>query len=55
VEGSAEVERLSAGNLKQTWVDHGRGVRWDDVAVGEGEEFLRRGTQIKNVWVPYGE
>ncbi len=53
--GSAEVERLSAGNLKQTWVDHGRGVRWETPAEGEGERFLRRATQIKNVWVPYGE
>ena len=23
-DGSAEVERLSAGNLKRTWVNHGR-------------------------------
>jgi len=53
--GSAEVERLSAGNLKQTWVDHGRGVCWDMPAEGEGERFLRHATQIKNVWVPYGE
>jgi aldehyde dehydrogenase (NAD+) len=54
-EGSAEVERLSAGNLKQTWVNHGHGVRWDALAEGEGERFLRHATQVKNVWVPYGE
>ena len=54
-EGSAAVERLSAGNLKQTWVDHGRGVRWEVAADGEGERFLRHATQVKNVWVPYGE
>ena len=55
VEGSAEVERLSAGNLKQTWVSHGRGVRWDSGVGGEGERFLRHATQVKNVWLPYGE
>ena len=22
---------------------------------GEGEQFLREATQVKNVWVPYGE
>jgi len=22
---------------------------------GEGEEFLRESTQVKNIWVPYGE
>ncbi len=54
-EGSAAVEKLSAGNLKQTWVDHGRGVRWEVAAEGEGERFLRHATQVKNVWVPYGE
>jgi aldehyde dehydrogenase (NAD+) len=54
-DGSREVERLSAGNLKQTWVSHGRGVRWDVGLEGEGERFLRHSTQVKNVWVPYGE
>ena len=54
-EGSAAVEKLSAGNLKQTWVDHGRGVRWEVAADGEGERFLRHATQVKNVWVRYGE
>ena len=49
------MERLSAGNLKQTWVNHGRGVRWEVAADGEGEQFLRHATQVKNVWVPYGE
>jgi len=52
--GAAEVERLSAGNLKQTWA-HGTPVRWDQPDQGEGERFLRRATQVKNVWVPYGE
>jgi aldehyde dehydrogenase (NAD+) len=54
-EGSAMVERLSAGNMKRTWVDYGRGRRWFDTAQGEGPEFLRHATQVKNIWVPYGE
>jgi len=54
VEGAAAVERLSAGNLKQTWVHSGRPEPWDD-GRGEGERFLRHATQVKNVWVPYGE
>ncbi|HEX5003797.1 MAG TPA: aldehyde dehydrogenase family protein [Gemmatimonadales bacterium] len=54
-EGGAEVERLSAGNLKQTWVHPGSGLRWDDSLEGEGERFLRHATQVKNVWVPYGD
>ena len=54
-EGSAEIERLAAGNMKRTWVDYGRGRDWGDPLRGEGEEFLEQATQVKNIWVPYGE
>jgi aldehyde dehydrogenase (NAD+) len=54
-EGSAEVERLAAGNMKRTWVDHGHPRDWLDPLRGEGEEFLEQATQVKNIWVPYGE
>jgi len=54
-EGSAAFERASAGNLKATWVNHGRTVRWSDAIEGQGREYLRRSTQVKNIWVPYGE
>jgi aldehyde dehydrogenase (NAD+) len=54
-EGSCAVERLSAGNMKRTWVSHGRGRDWTDSRQGEGPEFLRQATQVKNIWVPYGE
>jgi aldehyde dehydrogenase (NAD+) len=54
-QGSGTVERLSAGNMKRTWVDHGRGRDWFDARQGEGREFLRHATQVKNIWVPYGE
>jgi aldehyde dehydrogenase (NAD+) len=54
-EGGAEVERLSSGNMKRTWVDHGRDRDWSDARAGEGEEFLEQATQVKNIWVPYGE
>jgi len=54
-EGSAAVERLSAGNLKRTWVSYGKARDWSDPRQGEGQEFLRRATQIKNIWIPYGE
>ncbi|MBB4637909.1 aldehyde dehydrogenase family protein [Longimicrobium terrae] len=54
-DGSAMVERLSAGNMKRTWVGYGRDRDWLDAEQGEGREFLRQATQVKNVWVPYGE
>jgi aldehyde dehydrogenase (NAD+) len=52
---SAEVERLSTGNMKRTWVDLGRGRDWSDSKRAAGEEFLEQATQVKNIWVPYGE
>ena len=49
--GAAEVEALSAGNLKATWVS-ASAIDWEQA---EGREFLRRATQVKNIWTPYGE
>jgi aldehyde dehydrogenase (NAD+) len=54
-EGSATVERLSAGNMKRTWVSYGQARDWMDAGQGEGAEFLRNATHVKNIWVPYGE
>ncbi|MEO7083971.1 MAG: aldehyde dehydrogenase family protein [Gemmatimonadaceae bacterium] len=53
-EGVTTIERASASNMKRTWATwHDRD--WLDAAEGEGREFLRAATQVKNVWVPYGE
>jgi aldehyde dehydrogenase (NAD+) len=54
-DGSAEVERLAAGNMKRTWVSYGVARDWLDAEQGSGREFLRNATQVKNIWVPYGE
>ena len=54
-EGSAMVERESVGNLKRTWVNYGKRRNWFDAEQGQGREYLRRATQVKNIWVPYGE
>ncbi|GCE06674.1 aldehyde dehydrogenase family protein [Dictyobacter aurantiacus] len=54
-EGSKAVELASISNMKRTWVNYGRGRNWLDRVQGEGEEFLREATQVKNIWVPYGE
>ncbi len=54
-EGSRMVEKESAGNLKATWVNFGKKRDWYDPVQGEGREFLRLATRVKNIWVPYGE
>ncbi len=52
--GSANVERLSASNMKRTWVSNGMHRNWLSVTQGEGKEFLHHATEIKNIWIPYG-
>ncbi len=52
---SATVEKLSATNLKRTFVDGGKLVDWTNRAQAEGPIFLRQATDIKNIWIPYGE
>jgi aldehyde dehydrogenase (NAD+) len=44
---SAMVEKASAGNLKVTWVNAS--------ADTDTSELCRRSTQVKNIWIPYGE
>jgi aldehyde dehydrogenase (NAD+) len=51
----AHAKALSIGNLKQVWTNEGRAIDWFDVQQGEGRWFLEHATQVKNIWVPYGE
>jgi aldehyde dehydrogenase (NAD+) len=53
-EGVEAVEYASASNMKRTWATW-QTRAWLDPRHGEGREFLREATQVKNVWVPYGE
>jgi len=49
------AKTYSVGNLKQVFTNEGRAIDWFDVQQGEGRWFLQRATQVKNIWVPYGE
>ncbi|MEM7631700.1 MAG: aldehyde dehydrogenase family protein [Pseudomonadota bacterium] len=51
---SADIERGAAMNLKRTWVNNGLARDWTGTA-GEGRSFLEAATDVKTVWVPYGE
>lgn len=57
--GSQPMSRLieyeAAATMKRTWVSNGKFHDWYNKDQGEGEIFLRKSTEIKNVWVPYGE
>ncbi len=54
-DGSRRVEELAAPSVKRTWVSHGRNRHWRSARHGEGRTFLRQATQIKNIWLPYGD
>ena len=51
----ASAKAMSTGNLKQVWTNEGRLINWFDPKVAEGRWFLEHATQVKNIWVPYGE
>jgi len=52
--GAKAVEFASAANMKRTWVMT-RPRDWLDPRQGEGREFLRHASEVKNIWIPYGE
>ncbi|MGB3336419.1 MAG: aldehyde dehydrogenase family protein [Devosia sp.] len=52
-EASTMVEKASISNLKQTWTTRGLAYDLADRRY-EGDYFLAKATQVKNVWIPYG-
>jgi aldehyde dehydrogenase (NAD+) len=51
---STLIEKESASNVKRTWVNYGQARDWFS-ADSEGAAFLRAATEVKTVWIPYGE
>lgn len=49
---SATIESASAGNLKRTWVNNSQAMDW---SLDHSKRFLQAATEVKNIWVPYGE
>jgi aldehyde dehydrogenase (NAD+) len=52
---AAAAKAMSVGNLKQVWTNEGRAIDWFNPNLAEGRWFLEHATQVKNIWVPYGE
>jgi aldehyde dehydrogenase (NAD+) len=59
VSGTAEectnAKKLSSGNMKIVWTSNGKKLDWFDNQQSAGREWMRRASQVKNVWIPYGE
>ncbi|HVI09740.1 MAG TPA: aldehyde dehydrogenase family protein, partial [Candidatus Binatia bacterium] len=54
-DGASAAKAMSVGNLKQVFTNEGRAIDWFDSKVAEGRWYLEHSTQVKNIWVPYGE
>jgi aldehyde dehydrogenase (NAD+) len=46
------IESGSASNLKRTWVQNGTAIDWTKP---DAKTFLTHATEVKNIWLPYGE
>ena len=49
---SGSIEKAAAHTIKRTWCNHGQRYDWTQVSM---KEMLRHATEVKNIWVPYGE
>jgi aldehyde dehydrogenase (NAD+) len=54
-EEAAMVRAASIGNMKQVWTNDGHEYDWFNRGQAEGRWCLQHATQVKNIWVPYGE
>lgn len=52
---STQVEKLSIGNLKRTFVDYGLATDWMNTHAAEGPLYLHKAVDVKNIWIPWGE
>lgn len=52
---STQVEKLSIGNLKRTFVDYGFATDWMNTHAAEGPLYLHKAVDVKNIWIPWGE
>ncbi len=50
-----KVIQSTTSNLKRTWCPQSKNLDWSSKEKDFLEEFLYQSTQVKNIWIPYGE
>ena len=50
-----DIDRASVSNLKQIWSINGNNVDWINYHASFNRLLLRKSSQVKNIWIPYGE
>ncbi|PCI64596.1 MAG: aldehyde dehydrogenase [Kordiimonadales bacterium] len=54
-DGCANIEALAADNMKRTWLNYGKAYDWTSSEHMNAKGLMERGTEVKNIWVPYGD
>ena len=49
------VQKRSIGNLKRTFGNEGKAIDWQQWTAADIQLLLRQATQVKNIWIPYGD
>ena len=50
-----KIIQSTTSNLKRTWCPQSKNLDWSSKEEHFLEEFLYQSTQVKNIWIPYGE
>ncbi len=50
-----KVIQSTTSNLKRSWCPQSKNLDWSSKEEEFLEEFLYQSTQVKNIWIPYGE
>ncbi len=50
-----KIIQSTTSNLKRTWCPQSKNLDWSSKEEDFLEEFLYQSTQVKNIWIPYGE
>ena len=50
-----KITQSTTSNLKRSWCPQSKNLDWSSKEEDFLEEFLYQSTQVKNIWIPYGE
>ena len=50
-----QIIKNSVSNLKRYWCPEEKNIDWSNTSKNFLDEFLFQSTQVKNIWLPYGE
>lgn len=54
-EGCADIEKAAADNMKRAWLNYGKAYDWTNRDQMSSRGLMEKATEVKNIWVPYGD